>query len=530
MWGDVPWLAGLLRVHIKLIVALVVALVLHEGFAAWRLSVSTADAEKLVTTFSQISDDPHGLAGTKAPKDAGYDRVAFCLEVNPATGIGCKNTKDDTRLNEAGVASGLGYKILGVSGEAEQMLTSGAFFRVRKHLGLISEGHIEESIDTLLRRLELALFNGPKANASDVKLCTGTRTLLNGSQCRITGRVGYLVGAETAELLTPKAEAVRPTAEPVATPAAAELVRDTRLIEIIGELRIASMFIGPIQFGALAIFCYALLETLGLWLRWVAPGDRLQFALDPAAVAETVGQLRNARVLSISDRMMIAAMRVVKRTKEEPPSVPARGDAISVPPGGPVAELTPDGEFVEVLSSYRDYLHEEAAGRQDALEMLGDTMLKLAFLGTVYGISAALFSARGLDTSDPILRLSTKAAMYAGIGLGFGTTILGIALSIVAAIFRTNLAASWSNEIGAAYQRIFKAGSDRVAIVVTDTREEDLGILDKAAPRKDRITPVQLLGLIVVVALLAAAAFVYREQIADLFSVIRKLLGENNVG
>lgn len=539
LWGDVPWWTGLLRVPLKLILALFVALLLHEGFAAWRLSVTQDDANLLATSFTGISADAHGLAVTVAPKSAGYEHVAFCLEAKPKVDGACSNAEGDTRLNEADVVSGLGYRVLGATSGDPKLLTSGAFFRVKKHFGLISEGHIEESTDTLLRRLELALFNGPTVHASDIKLCAGTRTLLSGEQCRITGRVGNLLGAETAELVLPPtdlAAAAAPVAEAPAAPGAeapvaaeaAALERDTRLTRLISDLRIASMFVGPIQFGTLAIFCYALLETLGLWLRWVAPSDRLRFALGPEQVAATLNKLSQVRVLSINDRMMIAAMRVVKRSKEEPK--PRHRAAIPVPPDDTTAELTPDAEFVEVLSSYRDYLHEEAAGRQDALEMLGDTMLKLAFLGTVYGISAALFSARGLDTADPILRLSTKAAMYAGIGLGFGTTILGIACSIVAAIFRTNLAASWSSEIGAAYQRILKAGRGRVATVVEGAPEESFDSIDRTTRRRDRITTVQMLGLLVVAAILVVGAFVLREQIADVISAFQRILGDFNAG
>ena len=53
-------------------------------------------------------------------------------------------------------------------------------------------------------------------------------------------------------------------------------------------------------------------------------------------------------------------------------------------PGSPPATRE---EFVSIHSSYRDFLQEDAIARQDFLETLGDTMLKLAFLGTVYGIS-----------------------------------------------------------------------------------------------------------------------------------------------
>lgn len=545
LWGDVPWLFGLLRVPVKLIVALFVALLLHESFAAWRLSVTQDDATALAELFTGISAESGELGRTVPPKGAGYKRVAFCLEAKPQVEGGCPEARADTRLNEADVASGLGYRVLGVTDEGEKLLTSGAFFRVKKHFGLISEGHIEESTDTLLRRLELALFNGPAVHASEIKLCAGTRTLLSGPQCGVTGWVGYLLGAETAELVVPPAAstaAATPAAEAPAAPAAEapvaaaaatqateELKRNTILTRLIGDLRIASMFVGPVQFGTLAIFCYALLETLGLWLRWVAPGDRLRFALGPTQMADTVKVLGKSRVLSISDRMMIAAMRVVKRTTDEPKQ-PRQRAAGGVPPEGSTDELTPDTEFVEVLSSYRDYLHEEAVGRQDALEMLGDTMLKLAFLGTVYGISAALFSARGLDTADPILRLSTKAAMYAGIGLGFGTTILGIACSIVAAIFRTNLAASWSNEIGAAYQRILKAGRGGVENIAKDAAKKSLEVIDPPIPRENRFKTVELLGVIVIVALLAAVSFVLREEIGQVISVIQTFVGGLNGG
>src|SRR5262249_18521208 len=119
-------------------------------------------------------------------------------------------------------------------------------------------------------------------------------------------------------------------------------------------------------------------------------------------------------------------------------------------------------EVVSTVESYRVYLLDDAASRQEPLETLGDTMLKLAFLGTVYGISVALFSARGLDTADPITKLAAKAAMYSGIGVGFGTTLVGIFLSIVAAQMRSNLSTAWAGEIGAAYRLILDFGAEKL--------------------------------------------------------------------
>lgn len=513
-WGDVFWPIALTRTILKVALALLLALIVHEGFLVSRLEVSKEDSEALAKAFNTISSDSRGITNIHPSKDADYKRVYFCLEAKQDIVGGCaRNPAETTRLSDREVVAGLGYKIFGAtSNSSSRLLTSGVFFHVEKHAGLVSQAHIEESIDTLLRRLELALYNSPNAHASDIKLCTGTRSLLTGAECEQTGKVGYQLGADSADLIS-------------ANPS---LARNTLLPDIISRLRIASMFIGPVQFGTLAIFFYAMIETVGLWLRWVAPPDRIK-NLAAERVAASLRALRRNRVRSIRDRLMVAAMEVVKRADDVGPKDEDKPTNLS-------SKLAPRTEFVEVLSSYRDFLHEEAVGRQDALEMLGDAMLKLAFLGTVYGISAALFSARGLDTADPILKLSTKAAMYAGIGLGFGATILGIACSIIAGVFRSSLAAGWSREIGAAYQMVLETGIPKLTVAVEATnREEIVDVLDvppspgEEIPASSKLGTTELLGLLVLLAIGLLAAYLFRDKIGEGFTILFNHLGGSNV-
>jgi hypothetical protein len=168
---------------------------------------------------------------------------------------------------------------------------------------------------------------------------------------------------------------------------------------------------------------------------------------------------------------------------------------------------------VETLESYRNFLQDEAVSRQDILEVLGDTMLKLAFMGTIFGISSALFFARDLDTADPIEKLLAKAGMYAVIGVGFVTTLVG--LSIVASLMRSNLSTRWLNEIGTAYRLILDYGSGRLREFAKNLLPETKTFLING-PRDKRSTTIdtlKLLGLIVRIGVALTMIYKYRATI-----------------
>ncbi|MGR9293654.1 hypothetical protein ACU8OS_35400 (plasmid) [Rhizobium leguminosarum] len=495
-WGDTAGISAFSRTAVKILAALFLAWLLHEGLARTFLTLTPDKANEVAKLFEDVSK-----AIPSPPAKADYKSVEICIYSKPPAANGCKPTGETDPLGE-GVTSGLAYEINGVMADSSQrLLATGTFFRVEK-IGIISEGRIEESIDTLLRRLEIALFNGPTVFATGIKLCAGTRTLAEQGPCDQSAKLGSRFGLTSAELLPVQALSDQETEQRKILPG------------IIADFRLASMFFGPIQFGTAAIFFYSLIETFGLWARWIAPADRLDLSKPPEAIAAEIVKIQQETdsrpggfVLSLHDRLMVAAMAAEDRTDT--------GDPVMVSS----ATFSPRKGFVEVLSSYRDFLQEEAVGRQESLEMLGDTMLKLAFLGTVYGISAALFSARGLDTADPVLRLATKASMYAGIGLGFGTTIVGIALSIIAAIFRTNLAANWNREIGTAYQAIFR---EDPKIVLNAAEKADRTIIIRMSsptPEPPSLTLLQTAGVAVVILGIIALLVISREWIWTLVAL-----------
>jgi hypothetical protein len=200
------------------------------------------------------------------------------------------------------------------------------------------------------------------------------------------------------------------------------------IVQHLNAIRNGALLLGFVQWLTLAVFFYALLETLGLSLRWLMPPSFLANNYGPSSPVTTyatlyqdVAQTTDMRVRAYFDTFMEM---------------------------GTVVAL--NGSRADVRSSLRnlrDHLVEHAVSKEDLLDMLGDTMLKIAFMGTVFGIGTALYYARDLDVADPLLRLTAKSQMYAGIGMGFGATLVGIALSVAAAKFRHALSEAWSRKI-----------------------------------------------------------------------------------
>lgn len=549
MWGDQPGGIALLRLVFKLAVTLLVALAIHETFAWASLSI-TPDKEgaELVKAFGTANDvlkRIHPVSDVKVG-NAAAEYLSLCFDARPAAKSGgCVEPQYDGTHTYAA-----GYQILAHARDKSAVVAKGTIYEVVPELGLVSTAHIRESIDTLLRKIELVAFNGTDKPITEVKLCNGTRTLEISPNCNETKRIGEALGASRSGIVTTtNIASVAPN-----------------LQTLIDRVRLRSLFIGLIQYGTLCIFLFAALETFGLWLRWVAPADKLFTSLstqvnstwspwrrasssvqsppptistsqdgntlssgEPAAPQPTgstanqslvdsannivspfttghplllpsplpaaLNQALASRIRSLGDQLYLVDLK-------------AAADAPSSPPAT-------QEEFVSVHSSYRDYLQDDAITRQDFLETLGDTMLKLAFLGTVYGISSALFSARGLDTADPILRLATKADMYSGIGVGFGATLLGILLSIVAAQLRTVLASSWAGRIGIAYQLILDFGVDRLREEAKKLKPSDFERIHPVPPVPvDRpLNSIERFGLFALIVVLGAIAYARQDDL-----------------
>lgn len=493
MWGDRSGVVVLLRTVIKTAFVLWLALFVHEGLASSFLSFDKDQLSALRSSFEKANDI---LIGITPPSDLPYKSVSLCLDVKPSIADGCP----DTLFGSPGIKYAIGYQLL-IHNKKDNTIAHGAggtIYQVAPRV--VSSAQIVESVDTLLRKIEFVAFNGTTKSITEARLCNGTRTLEISEKCTATKRIGEELGAPDSGIWDPDHKA-----------GAANTIT---LQTAIDSIRYRSLVFGPVQFGTLCIFLFAALETLGLWLRWVAPRTRLFSAVTTRQNGKTTTTLipnpeslddvLGSPTRSLADRLYLVDLKAAANT-----------------PGSPPATRE---EYVSIHSSYRDYLQEDAITRQDFLETLGDTMLKLAFLGTVLGISTALFAARGLDTADPILRLSTKAEMYSGIGMGFGTTLLGIALSIIAAQLRTMLAAAWAGRIGTAYQLILDFGVDGMRNMAQHVKTEAIVRISDFTRVADRKrTPTEIVGMIAVLAVTAFLVFTFRAQLAALLRALVNL-------
>jgi hypothetical protein len=315
------------------------------------------------------------------------------------------------------------------------------FYRSVREVGFwpmeIYRVDIRASLDSLLRSLEAKAYASAQSG-SQYELCAGTRELADPKVCEATETFRSILVTKHS---------------------------GTSFESTVDRARFAALLIGPIQSGTIAVFSFAMLQILGLWLRYVVPGPTLykevaengvvRFSkLEPDAKDLAVTQFSTSRVRSLGDSLYARVHTSAhgQEKLENGQKGTQSGDETSSNGVGTKETAT------ATLESYRTYLEDDAASRQGLIEVLGDTMLKLAFLGTVFGISSALYSARGLDTADPLMKLVAKSEMYSGIGVGFGATLVGITLSITTGLARAGLARSWSRKISTAYRLILDGG------------------------------------------------------------------------
>lgn len=495
-WGDSGGIWLIVRWAIKVMSSVLLAFAIHQGLA-FKLFQPPTSWQGIEGAFQQAND----CLSRKGPNEDAVCGLApgirICLAgtwVAPA--LQCPPVL--TGRQETGDRWGYGIHKDGVQAAPPRW-----FFLVKD---LISHAQIIASSETLLRDLEKAAFNQPGTSDVALQLCVGTRETAPAEGCQMMARIRTL------------------------------LTQDGMSVdEEIDRIRIRALFFGFFQFGTLALFIFACIETVGMWVRWVLPEPEL-YKLDETGASITpeslrkldLGKLRSfvtSREQSIGDKLFYQALvagpkavedvrdindpvyrravsrvlrnlemrvrdpgrknellEVISQVDNRPSDSKFRGElaqslrqiceTVEDPRiHSELQRLIPDGETpgdseaqwnasngwlsTEVISSiesYRQHLVADATGKQEALETLGDSMLKLAFMGTVYGISSALFSARALDTADPTLKLLAKAEMYSGIGVGFGTTLTGILLSIIAGQLRSFLNGAWSEKIGQAYE------------------------------------------------------------------------------
>jgi hypothetical protein len=346
------------------------------------------------------------------------DTRAFAGEVNKAfceAGVGV-----DAKVEIKRTPTGLDYTVShnpcrsSPQGQADNANPSGqttsppeplvehTFYDLTPFVG-ITRPHIMDSIDVLLRRTE-AVWKGKVGQ--EKLLCAESRKLLDPTSCNIIENL-------RRKLLNGNGVA---------------------LVQHLRDARWGGFLLGPVQLLTLAVFIFTAIETGGLFVRWL----RAPSYIAPLVEAGLTVPLESEDRATFDERLEFASTQRVRAFVD-------RFLEKALSPSTTAAETR--------LRNYRDMLIDDCATHIDMLEMLGDTMLKIAFLGTVFGIGYSLFEARNLDAADPLVRLEAKSTMYAGIGMGFGATIVGIALSIFAAKLRTGLSAAWLADIDRAWRQ-----------------------------------------------------------------------------
>jgi hypothetical protein len=283
----------------------------------------------------------------------------------------------------------------------------------------VSTPQLEASIDMMLRDIERVAFQPPAApgaagrsnNVAELRLCSGTRELLRGPACALT---------ETIRLC------LEGNACPTRTGSQSVSI-DTTLASIISRRQTAALLLGEIQFLTLVAFIYSIIECIGLWSLYVRPRARLFLLKD-----EKIDPIDDKNLQSEIDRYQKNNIRPI-------------GDYIFI------SSLAKNEAMADI---HRNFLQSDAESRIASVERISDIMLKLAFAGTIIGIGAALFSARGLDTANPVEKLAIKSAMFAGIGVAFGTTLVGIVLSLISGVVTDRIGRIWEEKINRNYQRV----------------------------------------------------------------------------
>lgn len=418
LWGDSSGLMSVIRGAIKWAAALVVALALHEFLLLWVLQPGSSWDELQASFRGSNERLAAEKVKLKAEPTKGPPAITICLygSWKIQKDLQCPSLPEPTIF-------GLGYLVL-----RDGQVTTPEPRRFFFAHGFPSEIVIEASLEMLLRDVERSALNVPGTSDVSLMLCAGTRELANEDGCKVMARIREGLSSRIGSL-------------------------DVQ----IDRIRIRALFFGPFHYLTLAVFVFAMIESLGLYVRWVRPSPTLyevkEGALQLNSTSNDVVTFSKTLVQSLGDQLFYQALLASPRAELE------KGRSRDADQKSHDTDVTVlSGDVIGSIESYRNHMVDDAASRQEPLETLGDTMLKLAFMGTVYGISAALFAARQLDTADPVEKLLAKAEMYSGIGVGFGTTLTGIILSIIAAQVRSIVSGAWSYQVGRAYELIMSYG------------------------------------------------------------------------
>jgi hypothetical protein len=435
------------RASFAAIVAAGLAWPLHEGLAVLLTSLSLTEiaridrAEKLIAgEVHQLSQnrpftlafrfirpgqsiDAPACAGTLQTHSGGYlayavwrvPRAAPQAQPNPTT-------TSEGPPRPAAAPSPAGEAMMRACGEKRFIYnTSG--------LGapFVSAPTIVASVDILLRDIERFIGNENPDDVANLRLCAGTRTLLGPEICGTTELLRQCLSGEPSCL---RQEAIG-------------------IKGVIEWRRWAALLLGLIQYICLVIFLFIVLNVIGLWFTFV---NR-----DPILVATGKGGIQPIDPFPQDP---------VARPPDTPVPSPAFRAAMDKYREAPIrsnldqiyvhtfARESADIPETSDIHAFRQFLVERVSARLAQLEKLADSILKLAFAGTIVGIAQALFAARDLDTANPIERLSVKAEMFAGIGVAFGTTLFGLGLVLILDRALVWLRTAWEDDIARSFHLV----------------------------------------------------------------------------
>lgn len=459
IWGPKQGVVKIIRRTLKILICVALAAFVHWILLNWTLSF---DSPK--KSFESYSSTVKGIVKSKYPSfNFRYCGNKKIFGVEP-----CKGEK----LRDAnGILLAITASYEGRAAESEIFVLSPSL------VPFIDTPKIIHSTHSITRSIEKVLFNKDDKQFSGLKLCSGTIKKLKESDCELSAKIADKI----SESLTPYND----------------------------WFRFSTLVFGLIQYLTLVVFFFVILESFGRKWRWVNP-ERTLITQDK----DETGMLRNH--LKEGEELANA----IKAYSSAPvQSIPDRltARAIALVGSGDISEssntIGSEGAKAKVakttLEGYREFLTNEAESNIDSLHTYNEIVLKLAFVGTIWGISSALFSARELDVADPVTKILAKADMFGSIGTAFGTTLLGVLLSVLASLVIQYLTSSWGHRINSSYESVVSVFDE----IDPETYKNNKGDLAHKSTLRPKASFAEKLGMIVIIGVIGLALWWYFTEV-----------------
>ena len=430
-FGPSQGAANLLRQLLQFTLCIGAAYGVHSLAFNLMTNLSFPEAESIKVDDGRIDAIGKILEDPKSQLEVEPFDIALCGTLNV---MQIKKCDDESYILGVGFLPKKNAKIT-KKDNAEEVDEKLQYPVVKSVTGLAPAVTIQHSIHSISRQIEAVAFNKPGTPASALKLCAGTRRVLSRDKCQTGGKIEEAIG----KLLRPA----------------------------INDARWATLLLGPIQLITIALFFFVNLEAFGRLRRYALLDTTLlievkgrdgkaRFELPEEEDLDRRIQTFNAsNMTSIMDEMIAYAI-LSNHQQQAVAGQPLAADA----PAGDGQAQAGQAEIVKVatLEGFRDNMVGEAEAKIEPLETMNETMMKLAFVGTVMGIGMALMTARSLDAAHPVEEMLTKAAMFGAIGSAFGTTLLGVSLSIVASTTIQMVSGIWLGRIYDAFRTALDQG------------------------------------------------------------------------